>query len=76
MLVYLALLSTMCPLGVAAPAGAPFQAFGNFSRRTDLCADAARVSSGEVARDDCLCKVRKHDRKYSKECHKELEPAS
>jgi len=32
----------------AGPAYAPFTSFGNFTRRTDLCADAARVARGEV----------------------------
>jgi len=32
----------------AAPAYTPFKVFGNFSRRTDLCADAQRVARGEV----------------------------
>ncbi len=33
---------------LAGPAYAPFTSFGNFTRRTDLCADAARVARGEV----------------------------
>ena len=35
----------------AAPAYAPFTPFSNFSLRTDLCPDAARLSRGEVI--DC-----------------------
>ena len=34
----------------AGPAFAPFRSFGNYTRRTDLCADAARVARGEVYR--------------------------
>ena len=32
----------------AGPAYAPFKSFGNFTRRTDLCTNAALVANGEV----------------------------